>query len=148
MQRAPAFSFSRIFNKIQTLENSQPLNTSRFPNLHSQPAPACRSTGRSTDPFSGRPVGRPGAQQRVGYFQSVDWAVDRALSLCTLCTSVDRAGRPITCLCGRSTRRSTEPLLLLLLAAFCCCFFFVLLSSTSSAITRRPLDDPCQLPQQ
>ena len=65
---------------------------------------------------------------------SVDRAVDRAPSLCMLCTSVDRAGRPISCYCGRSTEY-----LLLLLTYFAACCFLRLSSTTSSTIPRRSL---------
>ena len=132
--------------KIQTLgNNNSPLNTTDFRNSNRSPHPLVgRPGGRpipSTGRPVGRPVGRPSAQQRVGYFQSVDRAVDRASCLCTLCTSVDRAGQPI-CYCGRSTGPVDRSPATAAVDLFCCCPFLRLSStiprrssSTSSAIT-------------
>ena len=73
--------FSRELQNFSTLNKNLeiPYLYKQISKSESQPAPACRSTG---------PVDR--SQPRVGSLQSVD----RAPSLCTLCTSVDRAGRP------------------------------------------------------
>ena len=103
------------------------------------PQPDCRSTGRSTDPMyrSTRPVDR--SQPRVGYFQSVDWAVDRADSLCMLCTSVDRTGRPNSCYCGRPAGPVDRTPAVAAFNLFCCCCFFRLSSTTSSTIPWRSL---------
>ena len=148
MQESCYTSFSRILQDTKPRNQQQPLNITGFQTCKTQPVPDCRSTRRSTDPSTGRPGGRQSAQQRVGSLQSVDRTVDRALSLCTLCTSVDRAGQPIFCLCGRSTGTVDRTTCSAAVVLFCCCFFLVLLSSTSSAITRQPFDDPLRLPQQ
>ena len=93
-------SFLDLLQKDTNPKNQQqPLNTTGFQTCKSQPA---RLVGRP----GGRPTSstdRPGAQQRVGYFQSVDRAVDRSC-LCACCARrstgpVDRAGRPSTFYC-------------------------------------------------
>ena len=119
---------SHISRKLKNFQHSQ--NPRQNPYLYqqvskteTQPAPACRSTGRSTDPSTGR----PGAQQRVGYLQSgfsVDRAVDRSLTLCTLCT------------CGRPGRSTAEPVLLLLLSSAAVSLHL------RRRLPRRSLDDP------
>ena len=134
----PAFRFLIFLKDTNPRNQQQPLNTTDFRTCIRSPHPLIGRPGGRPTPSTGRPGDRPGAQQRVGYFQSVDRAVDRALP-CARCAHrstepVDRV--PNTA--GGRLDRSTDHLHLLL---FCCCAaasFFVLLSSTSLAITRRP----------
>ena len=76
----------------------------------------------------GRPVGRLGAQQRVGYLQSVDRPVTELQLVHVVHV---RSTGPV----DRSPAASAVNL-------FCCCCFLRLSSTTSSTI----LDDPCRLP--
>ena len=134
-KRAPANPSNQIPSRIQTLELNNSLKYTDFRISRKIPAP---TVGRPVDPSTGRPGGRPGAQQRVRSLQSVDRAVDRSISLCTLCTPVDRipdaaGGRP-----GRST---AQPVLLLL------CYFATVSSVVfCRRLPRRSLDDLCRLP--
>ena len=138
LKRAPEFS------ALAKLQKKTRIYTTRFLNLQFLPAPACRSTGRSTDPFhrsTGRstgcpteswvlPVGRPGGRPSSNLVHVVHVGRPGRSTEHLLLRAVDRTGR-------------LKTPVLLLFGYFLTAASFVFLSSTSSAITRRSLDDPC-----
>jgi len=130
-KRAPAFSFSRIFYKILTLETNNSLKYTDFRNSRFSPKPDCRSTGRSTDPSIGRPVGRPKTTE--------SWALTvRELRS----TGRSTASGPCACCACRSTWPVDRPACFSAAAAISCCCPLCLSSSTFMAITSTTLGNP------
>ena len=131
------FLLKDLLQDTNPRNQQQPLNTTDF-----------RISRNYPHPTVGRPGGRPGAQQRVGSLQSVDRAVDRALSLCTLCTSVDRRGRPIFCLCGQATGPVDRTTCSAVVVLFSAVVSFAFRRRLPWRSPRQPLGYPCQLPWQ
>ena len=139
MQESSSKPSLQIFLKDTNPRNQQqPLNTQISESAENCPHPTVGRPGGRPTPSTGRPVGRLGAQQRVGYLQSVD-SVDRPVDRSSdtaggrpgrsteflILRAIDRAGRPVTCTC---------------------CFSAAVLLLLPSSFFRRPpwrsLDDP------
>ena len=135
----PLFSqeSSRILSLNKTLGKTR-IYTNRFSKQKRSPHPLVVRPGGRPTPSTGRPVGRPGAQQRVGTFsRSTGRSTELQPRACCARRStgpVDRTsdtagGRP-----GRSTGTSDS--------CCCCCFRLLFPSSFRHRLPRRSLDDP------
>ena len=141
-KRAPA----NPSNQILTLEtNNSPLNTAGFQTCKSQPAPLVGRPGGRPTPSTGRPVGRLGAQQRVGYFQSVDRG--RPSSILVHVVHVGRPGRSTEHLLLRAVDRAVDRYpASAAVSLVCCCYCLRLFSPTSSTILVDFLDNTSLFP--